>query len=76
MDHTILILCQIFRIENVLYEMKFNQVWWNFPFILQNITAVLNFQCRSEQENWGIDGEAIKEALEKDGVQIIDYPIR
>ena len=46
------------------------------PFMLQNITAVLNFQCRSEQENWGIDGESIKHALEKAGVLAIDYPIR
>lgn len=40
------------------------------------ITAVLSFQCKSEQANWGIHGESIKHSLNKDGVLAIDCPIR
>lgn len=41
-----------------------------------NITAILNFQCKSEQINWGIDGEAIEASLNEQGLLAIHCPIR
>ncbi|KAL2620982.1 hypothetical protein R1flu_001187 [Riccia fluitans] len=40
------------------------------------ITAVLNLQRKSEQTNWGIDGEAIDRAAKEDGILVINCPIR
>ncbi|MCO5603432.1 hypothetical protein L7F22_057582 [Adiantum nelumboides] len=40
------------------------------------ITAILNFQCKSEQTNWNIDGESIKQILSENGVLLLDFPIR
>ncbi|KAI5078415.1 hypothetical protein GOP47_0006086 [Adiantum capillus-veneris] len=40
------------------------------------ITAVLNLQCKSEQTNWNIDGESIKQTLSQNGVLSLDFPVR
>ncbi|MCO5584863.1 hypothetical protein L7F22_038795 [Adiantum nelumboides] len=40
------------------------------------ITAILNFQCKSEQTNWNIDGESIKQILSENDVLLLDFPIR
>ncbi|KAG6541521.1 hypothetical protein Mapa_017043 [Marchantia paleacea] len=40
------------------------------------ITAVLNLQRRSEQSNWGIDGDAIEKAAKEDGIIMVNCPIR
>ncbi|KAL3681064.1 hypothetical protein R1sor_024020 [Riccia sorocarpa] len=40
------------------------------------VTAVLNLQRKSEQANWGIDGDAIERAAKEDGIVIVNCPIR
>ncbi|KAH9330058.1 hypothetical protein KI387_002166, partial [Taxus chinensis] len=40
------------------------------------ITAVLNLQCKNEQENWGIDSEAIDKAFEQNSIAVVNFPIR
>eukprot|EP00250_Pteridium_aquilinum_P014980 c22313_g2_i1 orf=278-2104(-) len=40
------------------------------------VTAVLSFQCKSEQTNWDIDGESINLSLSNHGVLAIKFPIR
>ncbi|KAH7280317.1 hypothetical protein KP509_37G061000 [Ceratopteris richardii] len=40
------------------------------------ITAVMNLQCKNEQNNWNIDGESIKQKLQENGVLTLDFPIR
>lgn len=45
-------------------------------FILQGITAILNFQGGTEAQNWGIDSQKINDACQKSEVLMINYPIK
>lgn len=40
------------------------------------ITAVLNLQRKSEQVNWGINGEEIDDMAKRQGLIVVDVPIR
>ncbi|KAK8933405.1 hypothetical protein KSP39_PZI015553 [Platanthera zijinensis] len=40
------------------------------------ITAVLNFQSKSEHSNWGIDSQAINESCRNLNILMVNYPIR
>lgn len=40
------------------------------------ITAVLNLQCKNEQENWGIDSKAISKAFEQNSITVVNCSIR
>ncbi|CAM6109869.1 unnamed protein product [Calypogeia fissa] len=40
------------------------------------VTAVLNLQRKSEQDNWGIDGEAIEKLARDEGLVVVNCPIR
>lgn len=40
------------------------------------ITAVLNLQCESERENWGIDSQAINTAFHQNNFVVVNCPIR
>lgn len=42
----------------------------------QGITAVLNLQRKSEQVNWGINGEEIDDIAKRQGLIVVDVPIR
>lgn len=42
----------------------------------QGITAILNFQCKSELFNWEIDGESIERSLTEQGLIAVHCPIR
>jgi len=42
----------------------------------QGITAILNFQSTVEAENWGINSSSINESCQKNGILMINYPIR
>lgn len=44
--------------------------------VAQGITAVLNLQRKSEQDNWGIDGEAIERLAREKGLFVVNFPIR
>jgi hypothetical protein len=44
--------------------------------LAQSITAVLNLQRKSEQENWGIDGDAIERVARDEGLTVVNCPIR
>ncbi|TYJ28270.1 hypothetical protein E1A91_A07G247900v1 [Gossypium mustelinum] len=40
------------------------------------ITAVLNFQCGVEAENWGINSKSINESCQRLNILMINYPIK
>lgn len=45
-------------------------------FLLQGVTAVLNFQSGTEAENWGINAKSINESCQRKNILMINYPIR
>ena len=47
-----------------------------FEFLLQGVTAVLNFQSGIEAENWGINSNSINESCQRSNILMINYPIR
>lgn len=48
----------------------------NSVFYVQGITAVLNLQRKNEQVNWGINGEEIDNMVKRQGLTVVDVPIR
>jgi hypothetical protein len=47
-----------------------------FKFLVQGVTAVLNFQSGIEAENWGINSNSINESCQRFNILMINYPIR
>ena len=45
-------------------------------FLVQGITAILNFQTGTETQNWGINSNSINESCQKFDILMINYPIR
>ena len=45
-------------------------------FLLQGVTAVLNFQSGTEAENWGISVKSINDSCQRNNILMINYPIR
>ena len=48
----------------------------DFEFLLQGVTAVLNFQSGVETENWGINSNSINQSCQRSNILMINYPIR
>ena len=45
-------------------------------FVLQGMTAILNFQSPIEAENWGIDTKSINDSCLKNNILMITCPMR